>query len=96
MQSNLSISSLTSVIGHKAYIILHDVDILSTCSLQGLTGNSRDGRPVKVGQTEDELWRQFDIHRAGVVGDILDQKTPMAYACLTKEQSYRIREIVDV
>lgn len=64
------------------------------CRLQGLTDSSRDGGPVKVGETEDELWKQFELHRSSAMDEIIDQKSPEG--SLTQEQSDGLRGIADV
>nr|XP_022323757.1 uncharacterized protein LOC111124835 isoform X2 [Crassostrea virginica] len=61
--------------------------------LQGLTDSSRDGGPVKVGETEDELWKQFELHRSSAMDEIIDQKSPEG--SLTQEQSDGLRGIAD-
>ncbi|XP_078327152.1 uncharacterized protein LOC111122531 [Crassostrea virginica] len=65
--------------------------------LQGLTESSRDGSSVKVGETEDELWGQFGIHRTSVVSEILvkDQKSLEANGSITQKQSDGLRRIAD-
>ena len=66
--------------------------------MKGLTDSSRDGSSVKVGETEDELWKQFELQRSSVVNELLviSQKSPEATGSITQEQSDDLRRIADV
>ena len=66
--------------------------------MKGLTDSLRDGSSVKVGETEDELWKQFELQRSSVVNELLviSQKSPEVTGSITQEQSDDLRRIADV